>query len=140
MSQKSTSGYTFMLNGAPISWSYNRQGCVATLSTEAEYMAASHAAKEAVWLCCLMSELGYPQKGPTIIHEDSTGCIGMSKNPIHHSTMKHIAVHQHFVRERVERGDVILQKITSQLQVANVFIKALDKVKFVFHWDKLIRL
>jgi len=101
-------------------------------------MAASHAAKKAVWLHHLMSELGYPQKGLTIIHEDSTGCIGMSKNPIHHSTMKHFAVHQHFVRERVKRGEVILQKITSQLQVADVFTKALGKVKFVFHQDKLI--
>lgn len=139
-SRKSTSGYVFMLNGAPISWSSKRQGCVATSSTEAEYMAASHAAKEAIWLRRLMGELGYPQKDPTIIHEDSTGCIGMSKNPIHHSKTKHIDVQYHFIRERVEKGEVILQKITSQDQIADAFTKPLDRVKFTQHMSKLIRL
>ena len=49
-SRKSTSGYVFTLNGGAICWRSIKQTCVADSTTEAEYVAASEAAKEAVWL------------------------------------------------------------------------------------------
>jgi hypothetical protein len=52
--RESTSGYMFMLTGGAISWSSKKQGCVALSSTEAEYVAAAHAAKEAIWLWRLL--------------------------------------------------------------------------------------
>jgi len=55
--RKSTSGYVFMLGGGITSWSSKKQSAVALSSTEAEYIAGGHAAKEAVWLRRLLSEL-----------------------------------------------------------------------------------
>ena len=47
---KSTSGYVFTLAGGAISWSFKKQGAIALSSTEAEYIAGAHTAKEAIWL------------------------------------------------------------------------------------------
>jgi hypothetical protein len=54
---KSTSGYVFLLYGGAISWKSTKQSVVATSSTEAEYIACSEAAKEALWIRRLLSEI-----------------------------------------------------------------------------------
>ena len=48
--QRSTSGYTFLLNNGAICWSNNKQTCIALHSMEAEFVACTAAAQEAVWL------------------------------------------------------------------------------------------
>ena len=47
---KSQSGYVFLLNGAVVSWRSSKQLVVAGSTTEAEYVVASEAAQEAVWM------------------------------------------------------------------------------------------
>jgi hypothetical protein len=54
---KSTSGFVFMLAAGVISWSSKKQPSVTLLSTEAEYIAGMHMAKEAIWLKLLVSEI-----------------------------------------------------------------------------------
>lgn len=58
-SRRSTNGYIFMLNGGAISWMSKRQPVVALSTTEVEYMAATHACKEVVWLRHLSSDIGF---------------------------------------------------------------------------------
>lgn len=60
-SWKSTSGFIFMLNSGPVSWCSKRQPTVALSSTKAEYIALTLAAKEAIWLRLLLTELGLLQ-------------------------------------------------------------------------------
>ncbi len=55
-------------------------------------MSATQATKEAVWLRQLLKDMGYKQKGPTILHEDNQGCIMLSKNPVYHARTKHIDI------------------------------------------------
>ena len=90
--RKSTTGYIALINGAPVSWQSKRQPTVALSSTEAEYMAATQAAKEAIWLRRLLSDLGHNQNSPTVILKDNNGCIELAKNPIHHAHTKHIDI------------------------------------------------
>ena len=59
--RRSTSGYLFSLFGGAVSWMSKRQSVVALLTTETEYMAATHASKEAVWLQRLCSSMGLVQ-------------------------------------------------------------------------------
>jgi hypothetical protein len=61
-SRKSTSGYVFLLYGGAVSWKSTKQNVVATSSTEAEYIACSEAAKEALWIRRLHAEI----KGTTV--------------------------------------------------------------------------
>ncbi|XP_070044873.1 secreted RxLR effector protein 161-like [Nicotiana tomentosiformis] len=56
-SRKSTSGYIFTLGGGAISWRSIKQSCVVDSTMEAEYVDASEAAKEAVWLGNFLNEL-----------------------------------------------------------------------------------
>ena len=128
--RKSTSGYVFLLNGAPISWSSKRQPTVALSSTEAEYIAATQATKEAIWLRRLFKDLGHPQNEPTTIYEDNQGCIQLAKNPIHHQRTKHIDIQMHFIREKIDSNEVTLTYCGTQDQLADIFTKALPRVKF----------
>jgi len=135
---KSTSGYIFLVNGCPVSWASKRQDSVALSSTKAEYMAATQATKEAIWLQHLLADLGHLQKEATVIHKDNHGCIGLSKNPEHHQRTKHIDIQHHFVREKVESNEVTLKACPSADQVADVLTKALPKDKFSKHVAKLL--
>lgn len=127
ITRKSVSGYLFTINGNPVSWSSRKQSCVATSTAEAEYIAASHAAKEAIWLRRILKSLGHPQEKATIIFEDNMACISMSKDPVFHRRTKHIDVHYHYVREKCLDFDILLEYISTASQPADMMTKALDK-------------
>ena len=83
---KSISGYTFSLGSRAISWSSKKQATIAGSSMEAEYVAADHATKEAMWLRTLLSLIGHTQSRPTLIQCDNMGAISLIKNPVFHKT------------------------------------------------------
>lgn len=88
------------------------------------------AVKEAIWLRGLLAELGFPQQGPTIIHEDIQGCIQLASNPVHHPCMKHIDVHYHFVREKLAMGLIKLEYCATERMVADLCTKPLKRPRF----------
>ena len=135
--RRSTTGYVFTVNGMPVSWSSKRQPTIVLSSTEAEYMAATQATKEAIWLRRLLKDLGHEEEGPTVLMEDNQGCIALSKNPIHHSRTKHIDIQWHFIREKVETGEVVLKYIPIDEQVVDLLTKALDKKR---HLDLVVKI
>ena len=96
----STSGYVFNLFGGADSWMSKKQSVVALSTTKAEYMAATHASKEVVWLQILCSSMGLVQEAIRI-DCDSQSAIFLAKNPAYHSKTKHIDVQYHFVRDMV---------------------------------------
>jgi phosphoribosyl-AMP cyclohydrolase len=69
----------FNLFGGEISWMSKRQDVVAFSTTEAKYMAATHASKEEIWLQILCSGIGLVQK-VVRIDCDSQSAIFMAKN------------------------------------------------------------
>ncbi|KAH9769282.1 hypothetical protein KPL71_011940 [Citrus sinensis] len=117
--RKSTTSYVFTLAGAAISWVSKLQTVVALSTTEAEYMAATQACKEAIWIQRLLEELGYKQQ-KIFVFCDSQSAVHIARNPVFHSRTKHIGVQYHFVREVVEYGSVDLQKIHTNENLANV--------------------
>jgi hypothetical protein len=86
-----------------------RQVVVALSTTEVEYMAATHASKEAVWLHRLCSRIGFEQQAMRI-NCDSQSAIFLEKNPTYHSRMKHIDVQYHFMRDMVERQEGVARE------------------------------
>lgn len=80
-----------------MSWRSKKQTTVALSTAEAEYVALSSAAQEAVWLRRLSTELGSPPKSPTVIFEDNQSAIAMARNPQFHGRAKHIDIRHHFV-------------------------------------------
>ena len=123
--RRSTSGFVFSLGSGAISWSSKKQPTVALSSTEAEYRGAAVAACEAVWLKRILKDLGVPITAPIRIHCDNMSSIHLARNPVFHARTKHIEVHYHFIRERVQAGEIDLQHVSTNLQVADIFTKAL---------------
>jgi len=128
-SRRSTSGVVFTFGGNTISWKSNLQKVVALSSTEAEYMALTDAAKEAIWLKGLVNELGFTQKTVNI-HCDSQSAIALAKNAVYHERTKHIDVKYHFIRDLVNNGEVQVLKIDTEDNPADIFTKVLRVSKF----------
>ena len=139
--RRSTSGFVFSLANGAISWSNKKQPTVALSSTEAEYRGAAVAACEAVWLKRILKDLGVPIKDMIRLYCDNMSSIYLAQNHVFHPWTEHIEVHYHFIYERVQAGDIDLQHINTNLQVANIFTKALhiDKLRqFVMNLGLLI--
>jgi hypothetical protein len=130
--RRSTTGYVFVLNGGAISWSSRRQQTVAASTTEAEYMAAAGAVKEALWLRKLCKDLQLGAAGAVNILADNQSAIKLLKNPISSVRSKHIDVIYHFARERVARGEVSFRYVSTALNVADCLTKAVPAEKFAY--------
>ena len=129
--RRSTTGYVFILNGGAISWSSRLQQTVAASTTEAEYMAAAAAIKEALWLRTLLSDL-HLNITTVNINADSQSAIKLLKNPVFSMRSKHIDVIYHFARERVTRKDITFTYIKTDHMVADALTKPVPATKFNF--------
>ena len=105
--RRSTNGYVFAMFGGAISWMSKRQLVVALSTIEDEYMAATHACKEAICLRILCFDVGV-DAGKITICCDSQSTIFLAKSATFHAKTKHIAMQFHFVRDMVEDGKVNL--------------------------------
>ena len=128
------SGYIFTLNGGAICWKSFKQHTVADSVCEAEYIAASDAVKEVVWLRKFINELGVAPSldGPVLLYCDSTGAIAQAKESKAHQRTKHILHRFHLVRENVD-----LQKIDGKENLADPLTKALTIKEFDNHKSKM---
>lgn len=134
--RRSITGYLFILAGGAISWSSKRQSSTALSSTEAEYMAAAHATKEAIWLRSFLIEIGrlsIPYAVPLLI--DNQSAIALIKNPEHHERTKHIAVRYHFIRDSFEANLIEPEYVPTGDQVADILTKGLAREKHVRFLD-----
>ena len=106
---------------------------------EVEYIAASDAAKEVVWLQKFIGELGVAPSidGPILLYCNNTGAIAQAKEPRSHQRTKHILHCYHLIQEIVDRGDVGLQKIDERENLVDLFTKALEINKFDDHKLKI---
>lgn len=127
--RRSTSGYVFILGTGIISWGSERQKSVALSTSESEYIAASNAIKELVWLKRLLTELTLNENITPKFYMDNQSAIRLIKNPEFHKRTKHIDVRYHFIREKFEAGDFELDYVSSDEQIADIFTKALSKFR-----------
>ena len=135
--RKSVTGYLLSLNGGPISWKAARQGGVTLSSSEAEFVAASQAGKEILYLRALLKGLSCPQHQPTELWEDNASCILMSENPTNRERSRHVDVRVHFLRDMVRDGAVKLIKCAGPQNVADALTKSLPKPAFHKHREFL---
>ena len=135
----STSGWVFMLSSAAISWGSKRQVSIALSSCEAEIMAASEAAKEAVYLKRFAEELGAAHSDdPLELFEDNKGARDLAYNPEHHSRTKHIDRRHFYIRELVELGELVVPYVKTDDNMADFFTKALPAKRFYAMRNKIM--
>ncbi|MCO5573839.1 hypothetical protein L7F22_027614 [Adiantum nelumboides] len=126
--RKSTSGYVFAIAGGAVSCCSRLQKIVALSTTEAKYISATEASKEAIWLGRLGKELGMPVSTP-VLGCDSQSAVYLGKNAMFHARTKHIDVRYHLIRQVLEDGLVTLTKINTQDNLADVLTKSLAKAQ-----------
>lgn len=131
--RKSVSGYCFLLAGGCISWQAKKQNLVALSTTEAEYISLAEATKECIYLRSLLCEIGYCDiiNKPTIIFNDNNqSTISLVNNPSSsHSRTKHIAIKYHFVKDTIQKKEImIIYKCTEEM-TADILTKSLSLPK-----------
>ncbi|SGY38337.1 BQ5605_C003g02002 [Microbotryum silenes-dioicae] len=129
----STMGYVFYIAGSPVSWSSKRQSRVADSTTDAEYLALSHAGKEGIYLSQLLEELHVQPVAPAHIFTDNEAAAAVARDPVRVSGTRHIRLREHFVRDMVNRGDISLSHVGTSDMVADIFTKALGPKVFSTH-------
>ncbi|KAJ9552730.1 hypothetical protein OSB04_016775 [Centaurea solstitialis] len=136
---RSQSGYVFTLNGGAISWKSSKQDTIADSTTEAEYIAACDAAKEAVWLKNFLSDLRVVASisRPIDIFCDNSGAVAQAKEPREHHKSRHVLRKYHLIREIIGRGDVRICKIPTEDNVADPLTKPLARVKHEAHANSI---
>ena len=135
----SVTGFFGVLCGGPVSWVSKKQVTVSLSSAESEYMAAAHCAQEAVYSRRMLVWLGVPQSGPTVLSEDNQACIALSRDQgVLHARTKHIDIRHHFLRQLVQRGEIVLVHISTKLQTADMLTKALSREIFETHRSVLM--
>lgn len=128
--RRSTGGMAFYLNESLVTWVSQKQRCVALSSCEAEFMAATAAACQAIWLRNLLGQVTGNYVGPVVLYIDNKSAIDLAKNPVFHGRSKHIDIRYHFIRECIERGEIVIKHISTEFQKADALTKALVTVKF----------
>jgi hypothetical protein len=136
---KSQTGYVFILNGGAVSWCSSKQSVVAGSTCEAEYIAASEAAQEGVWMKEFIFDLGVipSASDPMTIFCDNTGAITISKEPRFHKKTKHIKRRFNSIHNYIKDGDIELCKVHTDLNVADPLTKPLPRAKHDQHQDSM---
>ena len=121
--------YAFLINGGAVSWSSKRQEIISLSTTESEYIAATHAAKEALWLRSLITQLFKLDLAPTVLFCDNQSAIELTKDHQYHARTKHIDIRYHFIRWIVEQGSLKITYCPTDKMIADALTKALPSAK-----------
>ncbi|KAK3122095.1 hypothetical protein QOZ80_8BG0665070 [Eleusine coracana subsp. coracana] len=128
---KSTSGILFFLGKCLVSWQSVKQPVVAMSSCEAEYVAASTASTQALWLARMLGDLLGRDTEAVELRVDSMSALALAKNPVFHERSRHIRVRYHFIRGCLEEGSIKASYINTNDQLADLLTKPLGRIKFL---------
>ena len=117
------------LGSALISWLSLKQKVVALSTCEAEYVAVATAACQVVWLRRLLGELTGAEAHPPALMVDNQPAIALAKNPVLHDWSKHIDVKFHFLSDRVDGGQIVIEFVKTDRQLTNVLTKPLERLR-----------
>ena len=135
--RKSTTRYCTFLGGNLITWRSKKQTVIARSSAKAEYKAMAHTSCELMWIKHSLKELRFVVKLPMTTHCDNQAAIYIASNPMFHERTKHIEVDCHITRKKVEDDVIATPYVSTKVQIANMFTKALCKTSLGLLCNKL---
>lgn len=127
--RKSTSSICTFVGHCLTSWFSKKQTALAISTTEAEYVSAGKACQQALWMKQALVDYGIQLNDITILC-DNKGSIDLSKNPVQHARTKHIEIHHHFLRDNVQKGNISIEKVSSEDNIADILTKPLKREPF----------
>ena len=123
--RKSISGYVTVIAGGAIAWSSKKQNTVAPSTPKAEYIAATHIAKQVLWHRSLLTKLKFPLSTPSIIFLDNQSAITITHHPEFYAHTKHMDNVLHFLWDHMNKGTINMFYIKTNYNIADIFTKAL---------------
>ena len=131
-SGKSHSGCAIVLgNNGPVHVKSTKQKLVTKSSTEAELVALSDYASQAIWARNLVAAQGY-DVGPVVLHQDNMSCMALMKRggPASERT-RHIDIRYFWVKERVDGKDAVIRHLSTEKMHVNVMTKPVQGQQFI---------
>jgi hypothetical protein len=138
VTRRSITGLVFMFCGGPLAYKSKIQSTVSTSSTEAEFLAAVHAAKIAKYLRSILLELGYPQLGPTTLFEDNAAAILMVNANRPTPRARHIDIQHFALQEWKAAKEIVLSHIPGVVNSADSLTKSLGSTLHHRHVRRLM--
>jgi hypothetical protein len=114
-----------------VSWSSNKQNCVALSTTEDEYIAAGACCAQLLWMKKTLRDFGCEFIRIQLLC-DNESAIKLANNPVQHSRTKHIDISHHFLRDHEAKGDIEICHVNTENQLADIFTKPLMRLGFCF--------
>ena len=127
--RKSTSGGCQFLGRSLVSWSSKKQNSVALSTAEAEYISAGSCCAQLLWMKQTLLDYGV-KFDEILLLCDNESAVKIASNPVQHSRTKHIDIRHHFLRDHVNKGDIKIDGIGTDDQLADIFTKPLDESRF----------
>ena len=112
-----------------MSWNSKQQEIIVLSTTEGEYVAATQAAKEALWLRSFTGEVFGLELAPTTLFSDNKSAIALAKDHQYHAHTKHIDIRFHFIRWIIENGSIHLIFCPTEDMLADTLTKPLPSAK-----------
>ena len=135
--RKSVSGFVAFHAGNPIAWHSRKQNCVALSSMEAEYISAASAAQEVMNLKGVLSDFG--ELHVPVLKVDNMSAISLINTYQNSKRSKHIDIRYHFIKDLCLKKEMLTEYIDTNSNCADMFTKALGKVKFETFRDEILR-
>ncbi|GKD09132.1 hypothetical protein Tco_1188817 [Tanacetum coccineum] len=111
--------------------SQNLSSRSAISTTEAEYVSVGKACQQALWMKQALVDYHIVLDDMPVFC-DNKGAIDLSKNPVLHSRTKHIEIRHHFLRDNVQKGNISIEKVTSEDNIAYILTKPLKRNLLTF--------
>ena len=128
--RKSTSGTCHFIGKSLVSWFSKKQNCVSLSTCEAEYISAALACTQVLYMQQTLQDFDIHLSN-SIIYCDNTSAINLSKNPVNHSRTKPIDIRHHFLRDNIDKGNICLEYVHTDNQLADIFTKPLLESNFI---------
>ena len=103
---------------------------VARSSAEAEFRSVAHGICEVLWIKRILDELKVASQSPIKAYYDNKAAILIAHNPVLHDRTKHAEVDKHFIKEKIESGQICMTYVPKDEQVADILTKGLPRKQF----------
>ena len=136
-SGKSHTGCAIVLGCGPVFVKSTKQKIVSKSSTEAELIALSDCASQAIWVANFIHAQGY-DVGPVVLHQDNMSCMALIKRGSPASERsRHIDIRYFWVKQLVDDKAAVVRHLATELMHANVMTKAVQGKQFIDERDRL---